>query len=332
MDLVWDIGIAITSFLQSLGGWLEPPMQLFSFLGRAEFYLVFMPGLYWCWDRGLGLSLTFILLISAGLNDTIKSALHQPRPYWIDPLVLALSHEESFGAPSGHAQNAVAVWGYLAACLQRRRAWIAATVLIVLIGLSRLYLGVHFGHDVLMGWGLGSLLLYAWLRWQASVRGWITRQNPSRQVAVAIVASCLLLLLASLCSFGLRDWRLPTQWVQRAMEATGQPIDPTDPKGAFLSAGMLLGLAIGWIWTQTRGGFGPGGPLLKRALRYGLGILGVALIWFGGRLLGAGQTGLLAQGLEYLRAALVGIWTAGGAPEAFVRLGLAERSSGRHAR
>jgi len=67
-------------------------------------------------------------------------AFHAPRPYWYSKDVKALSAEGTFGLPSGHAQRAVVLFGALAAWLKRGWAWAAAIALILLVGLSRLYL------------------------------------------------------------------------------------------------------------------------------------------------------------------------------------------------
>ncbi len=75
-----------------------------------------------------------------------------PCPYWLSQEVIALASQENFGLPSGHAQNALSVWGLLAASSSRRWAWPVVAVLVFLIGLSRIYLGVHFPTDVLGGW------------------------------------------------------------------------------------------------------------------------------------------------------------------------------------
>ena len=327
MVALWDISIAFTSLLQSLGGWLAAPMALFSFLGQAEFYLMFLPALYWCWNARLGLRLTLVLLLSATLNDAFKVALCQPRPYWIDTLVRALAHETSFGLPSGHAQNAVAVWGYLAMWIKRRWAWIVAVLLILLIGLSRLYLGVHFAHDVALGWLIGMLLLLAFLRTEEGVSAWIARQALWQQLVIALVGSWLLLLIGALGHLAATGWLLPLAWQENALTVTGQAIDPQNPEGLLSGAGMVLGLGIGWAWTHNRGGFCSDGVAWKRLLRYLGGVIGMALLWYGMRLLYAGQQGLVEHGLRYLRATLVGIWTTGGAPEVFVRLRLTTRAS-----
>ena len=114
MDTLSGFDLGIVHAAQGLGAWLIAPMQLFTFLGREEFYLLLLPILYWCVSATLGLRVGMILLLSAGLNDLLKMAFALPRPYWVDPTVRALSPETSFGIPSGHAQNAVAVWGVIA--------------------------------------------------------------------------------------------------------------------------------------------------------------------------------------------------------------------------
>jgi len=74
--------------------------------------------------------------------------------------VLALGSETLFGAPSFHAKNAVVFWGLLARGLRKLWVWFVAVFLILMIGLSRLYVGVHFPSDVVLGWIVGALTLW----------------------------------------------------------------------------------------------------------------------------------------------------------------------------
>ncbi|WP_433786789.1 phosphatase PAP2 family protein [Actinomycetospora sp. CA-101289] len=99
---------------------------------------------------------------SAILVVGVKDLVGRPRP----PVALRLAVETNASFPSGHALVAAAVLGVLAVLAAPRlrgplRALVAAgTVLIVLaIGLSRLYLAVHWASDVLTGWLLGVLWL-----------------------------------------------------------------------------------------------------------------------------------------------------------------------------
>lgn len=98
-----------------------------------------------------------------GLNMALKAAFERPRPSFSEPLATAAGY--SF--PSGHAMVALTVYGALAfvtaTSVKSRRAQalipVAAAVLVLAIGFSRLYLGVHYVSDVLAAYGAGL----AWL-------------------------------------------------------------------------------------------------------------------------------------------------------------------------
>src|SRR5512143_2808592 len=114
MDMLMSAGVQLIALLQTVE-WLEMPMRFFSFLGSADFFFLVLPAVYWCIDSRLGIRVGLILLASVSLNELSKLALHEPRPYWISTQVRAFAADPSFGIPSGHAQNGVAVWGMLAA-------------------------------------------------------------------------------------------------------------------------------------------------------------------------------------------------------------------------
>ncbi|MFN8475084.1 MAG: phosphatase PAP2 family protein [Anaerolineae bacterium] len=324
MEAFWGSQLDIVQGLQGLGGWLTAPMQLLTFMGRVEFYLLLLPILYWCVSTALGLRVGMILLLSASLNDLLKMAFAQPRPYWVDPSVRALSPETTFGAPSGHAQNAVAVWGVIASAIGTRLAWAAAIVLMILIGLSRVYLGAHFLSDVVVGWLIGALLLAAFLRWEKPVGLWFKGQSLGAQVLVALATSLALIAAAA----ALAAWRgatpLPETWASNARAASGADIAPLGVQATLTTAGALFGLIVGWAWLDRRGGFSAGGVWQKRLGRLLVGMVGLAILWFGLGAVLPRDTSLVADVLRYARYALIGAWVAGIAPYLFRRLRLAD--------
>jgi membrane-associated phospholipid phosphatase len=324
MNGILDFGIGLIQALQGLGGWLAAPMQFFSFLGTEQFFLVILPALYWCVNASVGLQVGAILLLSASVNDAFKLAFHGPRPYWYTAQVKTYVTETSFGVPSGHAQIATGVWGVMAAALKRGWAWLAAGIIVFLIGLSRLYLAVHFPHDVLIGWIIGGLLLWLLLRFWEPTMTRFKKLTPGRQALAAFLASLVVILIELVPYLGLKfsGWQPPQAWAGYA----GQAVTLS---GAFTAAGVFFGLFSGLGWLSRLGGFSTGGPLWKRLLRYLLGLVGLLVFYLGldllfGLLVPDGEA-VLPFALRYVRYALVGAWVSLGAPWVFVRLGLAEK-------
>ncbi len=328
METLLENGIVINLFFQNLGNWLKSPMELFSFLGTELFFLVVIPAIYWCWNTALGIRIGLLLMISASLNSALKLVLHQPRPYWYDPIVKGLAEESSFGIPSGHAQNALAVWGGIASWLKRPWAWGVAILVILLIGLSRLYLGVHFPTDVLAGWLFGGLILLAYLRLEKPLQTRLAEQSLAIQIATAFLGSLLLILLTILARATSAGFVVPTEWVENARQAfpESEPINPLGISGVFSNAGVLFGLAVGVILLRRQGGLDPGGPAWQRLVRFVIGLIGVVGLYFGLSLIFPHGEDLLANLLRYVRYGLVGLWVSWLAPLVFRSLKLARPS------
>lgn len=117
-----------------------------------------------------------VAVIGAGvLSSLLKLGFARPRP----DLVAHIVEVTSMSFPSGHAMSSAATYltvGALVAHAQERRAvktyvHAAAILLTLLIGVSRVYLGVHWPTDVLAGWCLGA----AWAIACVTLAGWVTR-------------------------------------------------------------------------------------------------------------------------------------------------------------
>jgi membrane-associated phospholipid phosphatase len=312
-------GIPIMAWLQGLGAGLTAPMRFFTFLGQEEFYLLVMPAILWSFDAKLGFRIGLVLLTSAGLNGVLKQAFGWPRPYWVSGQVRAMSTETSFGMPSGHAQNSLAVWGCLAKGIGRGWAYLGLGLLVLLISISRLYLGVHFPADLLGGWLAGGLLLWAFLRFEEPVRIRLARLPAGVQIVIVFLTSYVLVVLGQLIA-GFGPSILP-DWVLGAASAApeSEAIDPRDVSGIISSAGALFGLGAGGVSLFAWGGFDAGGVWWKRTLRFLFGVIGVAALFFGLKAVFPPDV----QALRYLRYAAVGYWVSYLGPRAFVTLRLA---------
>jgi len=134
-----------------------------------------------------GLKLLLLLGVGVGLSDLLTVRLLKP---WVARLRPCREYQDvivvvkgwcggDYGFPSSHAANAAAIASLL--WFLAPRTWSIASVLMALmVGFSRVYLGVHYPGDVLAGFGVGALL--GVLCWRLSTKqGWI--ESPSKQVA-----------------------------------------------------------------------------------------------------------------------------------------------------
>ena len=111
--------------------------------------------LFGTWVIAAGGSVMFILLL--------KALFARPRPYFEQPLLL----ETYYSFPSGHAMEAVVLYGTLAYfAVLALRTWraraaviLGTSLLVLLIGFSRMYLGVHYFSDVVAGYAAGGMWL-----------------------------------------------------------------------------------------------------------------------------------------------------------------------------
>jgi membrane-associated phospholipid phosphatase len=326
MDAILFAGIDLIHWLQSLGAWLTPMMAFFSFLGTEEFFLLVLPALYWCLDSRLGVRVGVILLVSNGLNTIFKLAFHLPRPFWYDPGVKALAAETSFGLPSAHAQNAVVLWGRLASGLKRGWITAAAIVFALLIGVSRLYLGVHFPSDVLVGWLFGGLLLFAFIRLEQPFLSWFSRRDLGGRILILLGTTLTILLVGALAILVLSTtWEFPAAWLQNAADDLGgESLNPLALEGLITTCASFFGLGLGALLMQAQGGFDPKDRPRRLLYRYLLGLLGAVILWQGLGLIFPRGENLLSYGLRFIRYSLVGFWITYLAPLMFIRLKLLE--------
>jgi undecaprenyl-diphosphatase len=111
---------------------------------------------------------------SAVLNQLLKGLFARPRPHFDHPLLV----ETSYSFPSGHAMESFVVYGMLAYfAVLALRTWesrvgvvLGAALLVVLIGFSRMYLGVHYFSDVIAGYAAGGVWLSALITGVETIR------------------------------------------------------------------------------------------------------------------------------------------------------------------
>lgn len=192
---VFDWGINLIQWLQTFDHkWLVIFFKVMTFMGDEAFYLILFPVILWVVDFRKGMKIGIIFLVSVYFNQTFKVLLAQPRPFDLVPGI-NLIEESGFGAPSGHAQNSTVIFGVMMAWTNKKFLKIGLVVLIFLISVSRLYLGVHFPQDLVLGWIVALVILFFYFRAFDNIGDWLEGLLPGTQLFLISLTGIVLCIL-----------------------------------------------------------------------------------------------------------------------------------------
>lgn len=263
----------------------SPALDVFfsaiTLLGTQYAYIVILVSLYWCVDRRIAHRLAMVFLASMWVNGYLKETFQTPRPS-PDDGVRVLARESSFSFPSGHAQGSATLWGWLALACRSWKMWLAAALLVLLIGLSRIYLGAHYAGDVLGGWALAVLAIGLF----SAAEAFVKRVGPSRRARLAAAIVVPLLLF---------------------------PLYPTG------TGPQILGVLMGWIGSDV---FALEAIAYRERTSVGRQIAKALVGFSGIGVLLAVVSRLPEGLPEALGWAVTSLWVSLGAPLLFIRLGL----------
>ena len=142
---------------------LNELMLLVTQLGEETAFLVLALIMFWCVDKRRGYFVMAVGFMGTMVNQLLKLVCAVPRPWVLDPdfsiLEQAREAASGYSFPSGHTSTAVGTFGSIAATEKRRWLRIVCIVLAVLVGFSRMYVGVHTPYDVLVGAACAVLLV-----------------------------------------------------------------------------------------------------------------------------------------------------------------------------
>jgi membrane-associated phospholipid phosphatase len=318
MESFRDFSLEVTRWLQENYPQLESFFLIISQIGRFEFYLAIITLIYWCLEKTLGRSLAYILSLSFLINGLLKHAIRDPRPFWLDS-TLGLSTEQSYGVPSGHAQAATVFYGFLALWFRRAWVWILAILMILLMAVSRVYLGVHDIEDILVGILIGVLILIGYYLWRRYMANRFANRILGQRLLLAISVPLVLATIYVVVLVILGQPNDNVAWAEHIDMAEMASFE--DLAAEF---GILLGLGVGFVLEVSRVRFMVRGPFWKRIMRYLLGLAGIVLLWFGLDAIFPKEPLALAFPLRLLQSFLMAIWIAYYAPWLFVKVRLAE--------
>ena len=212
---------------------------------------------YWSLSKKEAILATYILVIAVITQFWLKIAIANDRPpasNWYpgtDP--------PNYSTPSGHSINSATLYGW--GLVRVKKWWMAiiAIVLTTLVGISRVYLGVHFIGDVLLGWGLGIVLVILFVYLLNPAREFLSRYNTEHLLLVLVIIGFLMTLIAAVL-----------------------PQPPNDNFGAI--GGLTIGLGLGLILEMRFVDFSNEpheGQKWRLVLRAVIGVILVMVVMFG---------------------------------------------------
>ncbi len=315
-----QFSLEVTKWLQENYSSLEPLFEAVSASVRFEVYLAIIPLVYWSLEKRLGRSLAYIITFSNMINEILKAAFRDPRPYWTEDGI-GLDEELTYGVPSGHAQSATVLYIFLAAWFRKRWIWVLAITLVFLTCMSRIYLGVHDLEDVLAGVFVGALILLAFYLWARYAAEWFSNRILGQRLLIALLIPFTLGAIYIAVIYLLGEPNTSVLWDSRINPA--EQIARSNLARAF---GGLIGLSAGFLLEGSRVRFMVDGPVWKRALRYLVGMAVTLVLWAGLKAILPEDPEWLDIVLTVIRYLLVSLWIAYYAPMAFIYLRLADAS------
>lgn len=277
-------------FLRFIAQYRTPEADLLfqgiTYLAQEVFVIAIICWLFWCSNKKLAYTLGFSYFLSGLLIQALKITFRIPRPWILDPsfgaVSSALAGATGYSFPSGHTQSITALFGTLALHAKKRYQKLLCTAVIVLVGFSRMYLGVHTPKDVLTSFFLSigcTILCYILFYQKEAAAG--------REALISLIMAVMSIALVLYATVLYRSSTIELPYAQDCIKASG--------------AGMAF--ALGYYAEQKHIRFSPPAGTGKKAVRLVIGLV-VAL------LLQTGLKPLIGESLpaSFLRYFLVVAW------------------------
>lgn len=154
-----DIQLSILQFFQSIRTpILNVIFLIFTISTELPVLVLFSTAIYWCINKKYGQKILFALVGNITLNTGIKEFVKAPRPIGVEGInSMRTSTATGFSFPSGHTQSATAFWVSIMTIFKKGWVYLLGIVMILGVGISRLYLAVHWPIDVFFGWIFGII-------------------------------------------------------------------------------------------------------------------------------------------------------------------------------
>lgn len=216
---------------------LDVMVGLVTRFGEETVFMVLGLALLWCVDKKWGFRFLLGGLVGSVVNQLLKAIFLIPRPWVLDPnfTIVESAREAATGYsfPSGHTQTAAVVYGMIAVWLKKKWMTVLCVALIIGVGISRMYLGVHTPYDVVVSLATGVLTVWGMVRLFAWAEGDAKKELKTQLMGLGFTAVLVLYVVFA---------------PKRA--ANVAEFDAHGVEGACKLFGTMLGLIAAWLIDQ----------------------------------------------------------------------------------
>lgn len=241
-------------FIQSIhSDNLDSFFRMVTFLGEPYFALACIGMIYWCINKKSGLFIALCYSINTFMNPVLKDIFAVKRPELMYEDIRVLDKSDDYSFPSAHIQGASSVLLSLAVCFKNKIVTIISIILVLFVGISRIYLGAHYLTDIIGGIavaiGVIKLLYYFYYS--------KTNINAGKILIIISLLLCILSLIlfrTFLCYAGwgfligmFMGYMIEEKYVHYCI--------PTNyfVKAIILIIGLLGMLGVSFLWLYTLG-------------------------------------------------------------------------------
>ena len=269
MDI--NILLALQDFRNGTGAFLAAFLSKMTWLGETNTVIVIMALLYWCVSKDFG---TYFLMGWSGnrlVNGMLKVTVCAYRPWIRDARILphgdSITTATGYSFPSGHTMNAATLYGGGAVRRELPRLLrVVLGLLVLFVGFSRNYLGVHTPQDVLVGAVAGILVMCLTIK----LMQWV-KIHPEKDLLVVCIGVGIAILVAIYAA--VKPYPTDTDAAGKVLVEGAKMANDT-----FKGVSYCVAFLTGWILERRFVRFSTDISMMKRMTRLTIGLLSYYVI------------------------------------------------------